>query len=404
MKFLRVLCVLWGLLSTGFCLDRNAFTFTHYDLTAHIEPEQQRLAVRGRIRLRNDSSSPQKDISLQISSTLGWRSILLAGNPIQFLSQTYTSDVDHTGALSEAIVTLPQPAPPKGSVELEIGYEGTISLDTTRLTRIGVPKDTAAHTDWDQIGKSFTALRGIGYVVWYPVATEAASLSQGNDVFETLGRWKGRETDSEMSLRICQEYGQDSSRKIVSNGLEAGGRASGGGSGSEGGNTKNDPSSVCGDYKFQPVGLSVPTFAVADFAIMESPASRVYYFAEHKQLAEDYAQAAEKAVPFVSNWFGTPHSKAQIVELTGARDSPFDGGTTLLTPLDQVDPKLAEIAAVHQLTHAALHSSRPWIYEGLAHFAQAACRQRQDGRRAALDWLAAHAQTVIATENQLALE
>ena len=89
-------------------LDREAFTFTSYDLDVRVEPEQQRLAVRGKITLRNDSASPQKNLSLQISSSLDWRSIQLEGKPVQFVSQPYTSDIDHTGALSEALVTLPK--------------------------------------------------------------------------------------------------------------------------------------------------------------------------------------------------------------------------------------------------------------------------------------------------------
>src|SRR5690242_19670386 len=86
---------------TAAALDREAFTFTHYDLDVRIEPEQQRLGVRGKITLRNDSDSPQKSLVLQISSTLRWRSIQLEGKPVEFLSQDYTSDIDHTGALTE---------------------------------------------------------------------------------------------------------------------------------------------------------------------------------------------------------------------------------------------------------------------------------------------------------------
>src|SRR5205823_755904 len=115
--------------------------------------------------------TPQKNIPLQISSSLDWRSIQLNGKPVQFVSQPYTSDIDHTGALSEAIVTLPDPVAPKATVELAVGYEGVIALDTARLTRIGVPEQAARHSDWDQISKPSTAVRGIGYVAWYPIAT-----------------------------------------------------------------------------------------------------------------------------------------------------------------------------------------------------------------------------------------
>src|SRR5216684_3581638 len=174
MRFLHVLCVLCGLALPGLALDREAFTFTNYNLDVRIEPEQQRLAVRGKIILRNDSASQQKNLSLQFSSSLDWRSIQLDGKPAQFISQPYRSDIDHTGALSEAIITLPKEIPPKGAVELEIGYEGIIPLDATRLTRIGVPAELARHSDWDKIDKSFTGVRGVGYVAWYPIATESA--------------------------------------------------------------------------------------------------------------------------------------------------------------------------------------------------------------------------------------
>ena len=163
-----------------FSLDREAFTFTNYDLNVQVESEQHRLGVRGKLTLRNDSQSPQKIAVLQISSSLDWRSIKAGDKPLQFLSQPYTSDIDHTGGLSEAIVTLPQALAPKGTLELEIAYEGVIPLDATRLTRIGTPEESANSTDWDQISANFTAVRGAGYVAWYPIATEVANLSEGN--------------------------------------------------------------------------------------------------------------------------------------------------------------------------------------------------------------------------------
>jgi len=64
MKFLCALCVLCGLVSSGVALDREAFTFTKYDLEIRLEPEQQRLGARGKITLRNDSGHPQKIAAL----------------------------------------------------------------------------------------------------------------------------------------------------------------------------------------------------------------------------------------------------------------------------------------------------------------------------------------------------
>ena len=149
MRVLCVLCVLCGSSFFALALEREAFTITKYDLEIRLEPEQQRLGARGKITLRNDSAHPRKIVALQISSSLSWRSIRVNGKAVQFVSQTYTSDIDHTGALSEAIVTLPVEIKPKDSVEVEVGYEGVIPLDATRLVRVGVPEGVAKHSSWD---------------------------------------------------------------------------------------------------------------------------------------------------------------------------------------------------------------------------------------------------------------
>src|ERR1041384_3973194 len=159
MKFFCVLCLLCGLSVCSSALDREAFTFTKYDLHIRLEPDQQRVGVRGTITLRNDSDVPQQNVALQISSSLTWRSIQLDHEPLTFVSQSYTSDIDHTGSLSEAIVTLPQPVPAKGVIQLTIGYEGVIRSDATRLTRVEVPENAAKDTDWDVISHEFTGPR-----------------------------------------------------------------------------------------------------------------------------------------------------------------------------------------------------------------------------------------------------
>ena len=201
-KLLGCLGLLCVLLTPAAAINREAFTITKYDLDIRLEPEQQRLGARGKITLRNDSGQPQKIVALQISSSLNWRSIRVDGKVVQFVSQPYTSDIDHTGALSEAIVTLPAEIKPKDSIEIEIGYEGVIALDATRLTRIGVPEGIAKHTSWDQISPSFTAVRGAGYVAWYPITTESADFSEGNGLFEVVDRWKAREAGSEFKARL----------------------------------------------------------------------------------------------------------------------------------------------------------------------------------------------------------
>ena len=397
MKFLRVLMVILSALSVqAFALDREAFTITKYDLDVRVEPEQQRLAVRGKITLRNDSPSAQKNLVLQISSTLDWKSIQIGGKTVQFVTHEYTSDIDHTGALSEAIVTLPREVPPTGTVELDVGYEGLIPLDVTRLMQIGVPEDKARHTDWDQISKSFTAVRGIGYVLWYPVATESANLSEGNSVFETIGRWKRREIDAEMKIEVTHSGSSSERRlKLFCNG-EGGVQGQDSISGADYG--------VTTECRYQPLGLAVPLFVIGSYNALDRPEINNSYLGEHKSGAEDYAIAAELAVPFVTQWFGQPRVKAEVVELADPDATPFEAGSMVLTPLGANDSRRYSLTAVHQLTHAAFASPRPWIYEGLAHFAQAAYRERQNGRQAALDFMSLHRTAIADTEKAVAAE
>lgn len=390
MKLICVLGALCGFSVSSFALDREVFTFTNYDLNVRVEPEQQRLGVRGKITLRNDSDVPQKNVCLQISSSLNWSSIQLEGNPAEFLSQIYTSDIDHTGALTEAIVTLRHPVAPKQSLELEIGYEGIVPQDATRLTRIGVPNEVAKHSDWDQIGRSFTGVRGIGYVAWYPIATEAANLSEGDSVFETAGRWKQREAEAQM--RIAFEYLRGSLQarsEIVCNGREATKISQGAGA--------DQPSLDC---LFAPVGWSVPIFAMADYSDMDRDTISIHYLLDHKSSAEDYALAADQTAPFVDKWFGDhrekPETKAQVVELADSSASPFESGNMLLIPLAGKDTGLL-LSAIHQLTHVAFPSPRAWIHQGIAAYAQVSYVKEEEGRQAAIDYLLHHRDALTQT-------
>jgi len=201
-RFLWALCGIICASASACALDRNAFTFTHYDLQVRVEPGTQTIDVSGAVTLRNDSPTQQRAAVLQISSSLTWRSVTAEGKPLQQTTHDYTSDIDHTGALREAVVALPREIASKATIELQIAYAGTIPVDTTRLTRIGTPAQVAARTDWDRISADFTAVRGIGYVTWYPISTEAVSLGDGNAVFETIAAWKARQADSSAKIRM----------------------------------------------------------------------------------------------------------------------------------------------------------------------------------------------------------
>ncbi|MFY9908665.1 MAG: hypothetical protein WAK56_02425 [Candidatus Sulfotelmatobacter sp.] len=380
------LCAFCCSVVSCFSLDREAFAISKYDLQVRIDPGQQRLGVRGKITLRNDSARSQKIAVLQISSSLNWLSIRAAGKLLQFVSQPYNSDIDHTGVLSEAIVTLPNAIAPKSTVELEIAYEGVVPLDATRLTRMDTPEDAARSTDWDQISSQFTAVRGVGYVTWYPITTEAASLSQGMDLFEVLSRWKARESASSMHLQLAVSIGDEEEKpELLVNATSCP-------------STHEQDSQFLADCTYAPLAAMVPTFVIAKYEIVERRNTAVHFLQGHDASAANYADAAEKVVPLITDWFGAPRAMAETADLSDPDAGPFESGSLLLTPLAGLDSKLDGLVAAHQLTHVAISSPRPWINEGLAHFAQALYLEQQKGRGVALDYMRTHGSAFISAE------
>jgi hypothetical protein len=379
MKFLSVLCVFCSFASVAKALDREAFSVAKYDLEIRLEPDQQRLGARGRITLRNDSRQPQKIAALQISSSLTWRSIRVEGKVVQFVSEPYISDIDHSGALSEAIVTLPAAIKPKDSLELEIGYEGVIALDATRLIQIGVPDEVAKHTSWDQISPSFTAVRGAGYVAWYPITTESADFSEGNSLFEVADRWKAREAASEFRARVTMSGrgGEPSPLMVCSPGRGIVVETS-------------QAQELGAECSWTRLGTITPTFAMANYQFQSKPPLHLFSLPGHEAGAATYSNALGPAMKFVGGWFGQPSAPVAIADFADSNSAPFESGTLLMASMAAEDSKLAGINLVHELVHSALRSPRPWVYEGLAHFAEAMYRQEQGGRQAALDLLGLH--------------
>ncbi len=382
-QILCVLCILCGF--HCYALDRNAFTFTHYDLKANIDLKTPSFAVEGKVTLRNDTQTLQRTAVLQISSTLAWKRIEVAGKPLQYVSQPYTSDVDHTGALSEAIVTLPVALTPGGTVTLEIEYEGAIPQDATRLLHIGVPANLAAHNDWDRISASWSAVRGIGYVAWYPVATDSVSLASGNEAFTTVESWKARQEKTNMRVNAC--ISDPSLRLVANDRLDR-----------KPGSAVTEPSGACRELRYEPLEFRVPVFAIANYQALERPSITVYHLPDDKGAAQAYALTEEKVVPFTTEWFGPPKAQVQVVEIPDPEAPAFESGPMLFAALKIVDPKVIEVAMVHQLTHASLWSPRQWIYEGLAHFAQALEREQQEGTKTAIAYMGNYLQQLQESE------
>ncbi len=367
-------------------LDRDAFTFTSYSLQASIRPAEHEFHAEGAIELRNDSKTPQYEVPLQISSALAWQAIHLQGHqPVAYIQQSYTSDIDNTGALDEAIVTLPEALPPGGTLKLEVSYGGEITRNSGRLTRIGTPESAALQSDWDQIGERFGAVRGLGYVTWYPVSTEAASLSDGNAVFDTIARWKRRHdaTTIHVALSLSLDAAHAAPFSLVTSGRQS--RASAQPeqfSSSKG--SRVTAEALEADFP----ASSTPVFAFAEFVKLEGLALTVLYSPEQASDARAYADSAEQVERFLADWFGPLKNKPQLVALRDPDAVPFESGNLLLVSLRPLSNEARQLLLARALVHGSVSSPRPWISEGLARFGQALVREHQAGRAAAHEFLA----------------
>ncbi len=408
MPFQRVTgLVCWALLGAApaMALDREAFIFTRYQLTVEVNPPQGRLAGHGTITLRNDSTAPQRRAVMQISSTLSWTSIRAGERAVAFVAQPFVSDVDHTGSVTEAIVTLPEEVPPGGSVELAVSYEGEVPADATRLTRIGTPEEMARRSEWDRVSPEFTAVRGAGYVAWYPMAAGSANLSDGEGLFLVLARWKERQARSSMRVRFQVEAPPLETGMVLANGEVVPGAASGTGG------------TWTTEYVWEPLGHVTPTFAAANFRALLHGGARVYHLPGRESVAAQYAEAATALESLVAEWFGPPKRRFELVEMaampavsssrpeavTRALEvAPYESGPMLFAPLRPLDRESMELGLVHHLTHASLRSPRFWVEEGAAHFAQALLREQQGGRSAALEYMGGQLPLLAATEKALA--
>ena len=351
--------------------DRNAFTFLNWDLDLRIETQAESLSARGKITLRNDSPQPQRQLALQVSSSLTWASIEHDGQALAFTTSKVRSDLDHSGNVQEAMIALPTPIPPGAALEISVGYSGTISLDTRRLAQLGVPLAIRAATDYDRITPGFTCLRGVGHVLWFPVSLEPAVISEGNRVFEETSAWAVRHSLSTMRVQVET----DNQNRVLSNGKLV--------------RIEFLASGSIIEHSWRRLGLAGPVLVTGPYEATQAgqdgkTAISVNSLPGHQTEAEDYARVIRDSTPIITGKSDLPVS---LIELPEAQDSTFDADTVLLTPLKPIDRKSLEITIAYLLAHKTLWSPRAWIYAGAAHLAQALMREQQDGRAAGIGYM-----------------
>jgi hypothetical protein len=364
--------------------EREALTFTAFDLDVHLRPAAQQIAVRALLTVRNDGHSPLAHIPLQISSSLDWETIRLAGRDVAFTVATLNSDVDHTGQLHEAAIALATPLAPGATLQLDVTYSGSIPQSAQRLITIGTPGDAALHTDWDSIAVDFTGLRGFGNVVWYPVSSVPVILGDGARVFDEMGEHKLSMAGAHFRLTLTDEYphGQAPTVALISGHLvplaltepsTAGPEVAGIATAS-----LDEPA----------LGFEAPSLFLAVRTAHQATNTVLYTIPEDDFAVEGWASAASFVTPFLQSWLGqAPRSQLTILDLPDPDDAPFETGPLLVTAIRPATPDGLDGVFAHALTHAWMSSPRAWLSEGVAHFMGTLWIEKQQGRKKALETL-----------------
>ena len=60
---------------------------------------------------------------------------------------------------------------------------------------------------------------------------------------------------------------------------------------------------------------------MANFELVDRSAIELHYLHGHDLPATTYADAAEKAIPFITEWFGAPRPKAKTADLADPKCS-----------------------------------------------------------------------------------
>ena len=375
--------------------ERQAVTFTDFDMDVHLRTAEQHIAIRALVTLRNDGKAPLARIPLQLSSSLNWERIRVNAHDVTFPVATLNSDADHTGQLHEAAVSLAQPLAPGSSLQLDVTYSGTIAPSAQRLLTIGTPAEVALHSDWDQIGIPFTGIRGFGNVVWYPVSSVPVILGDGARLFDEIGEHKLRLSGAHFRLRLTVEFPHGSAPTVaLINGHPAALTVT----------EAKGPEPVPGQDLDQ--NQEVPGVATAslDGAILgfESPSlfvairkpntalnTTVWALPEDESAVDDWTAAATAVTPLLQRWLGqSPRSQLTLLDLPDPQDAPFETGALLATAIRPANPEQLNGILAHALTHAFLHTSTQsppaWLDEGVSHFIGTLWVDNQRGRSQAL--------------------
>jgi hypothetical protein len=345
--------------------QRASVSITGLDLDLRLDSTAQQLAARALVTVRNSGATPVSRIPLQISSSLNWERIRIAGANVPSPVATINSDADHTGQLHEAVVTLAEPLAPGATVQLDATYSGTIAATARRLVSVGMPEDSASHSDWDEISPAFTGLRGFGNVVWYPVISVPVILGDGARLFDEIGRQKLRSSGTEFRLRLTLEFPHGKPPAIA---LVNGNAVPLKTTDSETANA-DLPGIATADTGPTTLTFESPSLFVAAEAAHPGTHLTVYNVPEDEQSVQSWLTTAADVSPMIERWLGaTPRTQLTVLDLPDPDDLPWESGPLLAIPLRGAAPEGIATVLAHALTHAWMAPRPYWLNEGTANF------------------------------------
>ncbi len=362
--------------------ERKAITFLSYDLDVHLQPREHAMAVRARIVVRNDSSSPLDRLALQVSSTLRWTGVHVGASPVAFSQQLVNSDIDHTGALREAVIPLAQPLGPQQSLSIDLTYEGTAALSAARLEQIGTPSDIAESSDWDRVSDEFVGLRGFGNVAWYPVASVPVALGDGAKFFTEAAAERQRQSQATVTMSVTEEFFGEAPNLAVLDGqtlavTPASLPAAAG-----------VPGIVTCTLPPTKLGLASPSLFLLARTAREGNGVRVFARTEDVANAQAYISAASTVTPLINRWLGSEsRGVLNIVDLPEPEDAPFEDSDVLFANVQATEPGKLTDVLIHSLTHLYFRSSYAWLQEGVPSFMGSLWLEQNRGRDVAIQQL-----------------
>jgi len=364
--------------------EREALTFTEFNMDVHLITAEHEIAVRALITVRNDSKAPLAHIPLEISSSLHWERIRVAAGDALYTIATLNSDTDHTGQLHEAAVKLATPLAPGASLQLDVTYSGTIPQSAQRLLAIGTPEDMALHTDWDAIDTDFTGLRGFGNVLWYPASAAPVILGDGARVFDEMGEHKLRMAGAHFFLHLTLEFPHGHVPTVaLINGHSVQLTVT------EPQNGGDEISGVAtATLSSATLGFESPSLFAAVRAEHHATNTTLWTLPNADETVDEWSSAASTVTPFLQSWLGqAPRSQLTILDLPDPQDAPFETGPLLVTVVQPGSPDQLTGVMAHALTHAWMSSPRAWLSEGVAHFMGTLWLEKKLGRDKALEAL-----------------